>query len=130
MKIDDMYLTLHVVVSNSIILLASVAMPGELKLGVKGLLAFGAGKVTVRFQMCLQSMHLVAFVCFRNKKKRKIVFSSTIATTLLVLSKLHIRSELAFSPSYSPSGGGVTAVHCQKCSVILDFDSQMTNSRK
>ena len=58
-----MYLTLHVVVSNSIILLASVAMPGELKLGVKGLLAFGAGKVTVRFQMCLQ------LVCLKRSKK-------------------------------------------------------------
>ena len=63
-----MYLTLHVVVSNSIILLASVAMPGELKLGVKGLLAFGAGKVTVRFQMCLQ------LVCLKRSKVALVAF--------------------------------------------------------
>ena len=68
MKIDEMYLTLHVVVSNSIILLASVAMPGELKLGVKGLLAFGAGKVTVRFQMCLQ------LVCLKRSKVALVAF--------------------------------------------------------
>ena len=60
-----MYLTLHVVVSNSIILLASVAMPGELKLGVKGLLAFGAGKVTVRFSN-------VSSTCLPEKKQSRI----------------------------------------------------------
>ena len=78
MKIDEMYLTLHVVVSNSIILLASVAMPGELKLGVKGLLAFGAGKVTLstfvwllytlRFQMCPQ------IACTRRSKVTLVAF--------------------------------------------------------